>query len=129
MADASVMVAALIGAGGSVVGGFVGGWLALLAGSRQGRRDVAARRTERSHQAALAIAESLAALELAVATWTARQSDAIALRVAFNLFAQTAAVQAIALTDGDLRSRVRTHTELVGRLGRRGLGHARTPPL
>jgi hypothetical protein len=38
------------------------------------------------------------------------------LRVAFNAFSRSAAVQSIALTDGDLRTRVRNHARLAGLL-------------
>jgi hypothetical protein len=107
------MIGAMIGAAGSVIGGFIGGCLALLASRRQSRREAAARRAERSHAAALAIADSAAALEGAVVTYAAGESDAIALRAAFNVFAQTAGVQTIALIDQDLRARVRNHLEWV----------------
>lgn len=112
--DSGVIVAAVIGAGGSVIGGLVGGWLALVAGHRQWQRDSEAQRAERSRAAAMLIAESVAELEKAVVIYAAGESDSIGLRVAFNVFAQTAGVQAIALADRDLRSRVRNHVEWVG---------------
>jgi hypothetical protein len=116
VADGAVLVAAIIGSAGSVVGGLVGGWFVLLAGHRQWQRDAAARRAERSHAAALLIVEAVAGLELAIVIWAAGESDGVALRVAFNVFAQTVAVQGIALTDSDLRDRLRNHTEFVATL-------------
>lgn len=109
------VLAATIGAAGSVIGGVVGGWFTLRAGHRQWQRDRSDSQAERSHQAALALAEAVAGLDEAVVTWEARPADADALRRAFNLFSRTAAVQSIALSDDTLRRRVRTHLELVGR--------------
>ena len=110
------VIAALIGAGGSLIGGVVGGWFTLRAGHRQWQRDREDSRAERSHQAAMAIAGAVADLEEAVVIWEARPSDIDALREAFNIFSRIATIQSMALTDDTLRQRVRTHTELVVRL-------------
>lgn len=105
--------AALIGVGGSVVGGAVGGWYALRAGRQQWRRDRADARSERSWQAALAIAESAASLQESVLIWAAGGCDLDAFGLAANVFARAAAVQGLLLTDRDLRSRVDNHVRLV----------------
>lgn len=110
------MAAALIGVGGSVVGAAIGGWFAIMATRGQWKRDRADARGERSRQAAMSIAESVASLEEALVTWSAGQSDLVALRAAFNAFSRTAAVQSIALTGSTLRERVRRHIELVARV-------------
>jgi hypothetical protein len=110
------LAAALIGAGGSLVGGIVGGWFALLASRGQAKRDRETGRVERSHQAAMSIAESLASMEEALVAWSADQSDLASLRAAFNAFSRSAAVQSIALTDSALRQRVRRHVELLARI-------------
>jgi gas vesicle protein len=105
--------AALIGVGGSVVGGAVGGWFVLLAAHRQSEHDRQSARLDRSHQAALAIADAIAALAVAVTTWKKRQDhDLVALATAFNAYSQAVSVQSIALIDPDLRNRVRNQTQL-----------------
>lgn len=109
------VIAAVIGAGGSVLGGVIGGWLALVAGHRQSQRDRAATRMDQSHQAALAITESVASMDEAIVTWGA-DDDSAALRTAFNIFSRAVSVQSIALTEVALASRVRTHVLLTGRL-------------
>jgi hypothetical protein len=111
-----VVVAAIIGAAGSVVGGAIGGWITLLATRRQSERDRERSHVDRSHQAAMSIAESISTLEEAIVIWAAGQSDPGTLRIAFNVFARTAAVQGIAIVDAVLRQRVRTHVELTGTL-------------
>lgn len=73
-------------AGSSVVGGFVGGWFVLRADRRQWQRDHQAVRTDRSHEAALAIADSVALLDEAVANWVGQPFEIDALRAAFNLY-------------------------------------------
>jgi hypothetical protein len=112
----SALAAALIGAGGSVVGGIVGGWLALVAVRSQWRRDRADARADRSHNAAMSIAEAVASMEEALVAWGAGQSSLAALRAAFNTFSRTAAVQSIAVTDSVVRQRVRRHVELLARV-------------
>lgn len=113
-----MLEATLIGAGGSVVGGIVGGWFALVAARNQWKRDRADSREDRSHLAAMSIAESMASLDEALVAWTAQQmqSDLAGLRAAFNAFSKTAAVQSMALTDAALRQRVRAHVELLARV-------------
>ena len=106
----------MIGAGGSVVGGIVGGWFAIMAVRGQWKRDRADARAERSHQAAMSIAESVASMEEALVAWAAGESSLVALRAAFNAFSRTAAVQSIALSDSALRQRVRRHVELLARV-------------
>jgi len=122
------MVAAAIGAGGAIVGGFIGGLLALAATRRRSRREAAARRTERSEQAALALVESVAALEQAVITWASGDCDAVALRTAFNVYSQAAVALGFALTDKALGDRVRNHTEFAGTLARRADNREFTTP-
>jgi hypothetical protein len=112
----SVLEAALIGAGGSVVGGIIGGWFALLAVRSQWKRDRADARADRSHQAALSIAESVTDVEEVLVAWSAGQADQRRLRAAFNSFSRTAAVQTMALTDDSLRQRVRAHVQLLMRV-------------
>jgi hypothetical protein len=110
------LAAALIGAGGSLVGGVAGGWFAILAARGQWRRDRADARAERSHQAAMSIAEAVASTEVALVAWSARESTLVALRAAFNAFSTTATVQSIAVTDSAVRQRVRRHVELLVRV-------------
>jgi hypothetical protein len=112
----SVLAAALIGGGGSVVGGIIGGWLAIAAVRGQWKRDRADARAERSHEAAMSIVEAIGSTEVAVVAWSAGQSDLVALRAAFNVFSTTATVQSIAVTDSAVRSRVRRHVELLVRV-------------
>ncbi len=112
----SALAAALIGAGGSVVGGIVVGWFTVMAARAQWKRDRADTRAERSRQAAMSIAESVASMEETLVAWSAGQSDLVALRSAFNAFSRTAAVQSIALTESTLRQRVRRHVELLARV-------------
>jgi hypothetical protein len=102
--------------GGSVVGGVVGGWFALLAVRSQWERDRAEARADRSRQAALSIADAIPGMEMALVAWSAGQSSPVELRAAFNTFSGTAAVQSIALTDSALRTRVRRHAELLARI-------------
>lgn len=109
----SALGAALTGAGGSVVGGIVGGGFAILAARSQWKRDRAAARADRSHNAARSIGESLASMEEALVAWSAGQSNLPALRAAFNSFSRMAAVQSMVLSDGPLRQRVRRHVELL----------------
>jgi hypothetical protein len=78
----SALAAALIGAGGSVVGGIVGGWFAIIAARGQWRRDRADARAERSRQAAVSIAESVASMEEALVAWAENESRLVALRAA-----------------------------------------------
>lgn len=99
-----------------MVGGIVGGWFALVAVRSQWRRDRAEARADRSHQAALSIADAIPSMEVALVTWSVGQSSSVALRTAFNAFSGTAAVQSIALTDSALRQRVRIHVELLSRV-------------
>lgn len=108
----------MIGAGGSVVGGAVVGWFTIVAARGQWKRDRdrADARLERSRQAAISIAESVASMEEALVAWSAGQSSVAALRAAFNAFSRTAAVQSIALTESTLRNRVRRHVELLARI-------------
>jgi hypothetical protein len=109
-----ILAAALVGAAGSILGGIVGGWIALVAGSRQSRRDLASRRDERSQQAALSIAAAVGQLEEAIVGWQA-DADGRAIGTAYNRFSQTAVVQGIALTDAELADRVTAHVQLAGR--------------
>lgn len=103
------LFAAVIGVGGSVLGGLVGGWFALRAGAAQWQRDREASRTDRSHQAALTIASEIAGLEAAIETWGARQEDVDALVGAFNTFSLATTVQSIGLVDDELRRRISNH--------------------
>lgn len=116
----SALEAALIGDGGSVVGGIVGGWFAIVAVRSQWKRDRASIRADRSHQAALSIAESMAsvddtlvALSKGLASPASGRVSLQPLQAAVNTFIRTDAVQSMALTDEALRERVRTHTELL----------------
>jgi hypothetical protein len=106
----------MIGAIGSVVGGIVVGWFTIMAARGQWKRDRADARLDRSRQAAMSIAESVASMEEALVSWSADQSSLAALRAAFNAFSRTAAVQSIALTEGTLSRRVRRHVELLARV-------------
>lgn len=143
-AESIAWIAAVIGAGGSVVGGVVGGLFAVWVGRRQARQDRADARTARSHQAALSIAHEVGSLDEAIVAWNAaagqasragtigvgnvQRSAAIGqamteaartvseMRAVFNEFSRSATVQSIGLTDDDLRSRVRDHAELAGLL-------------
>ena len=115
-ADLSWLWAALVGVIGSVVGGVIGGRYVLRAGQQQWQRDRGDARTDRSHRAAMSIAQAIARLEEAVVAWPAHRNDTIDLAAAYNAMAREAAVQSMALTDETLRSRVRNHVELAGRL-------------
>lgn len=143
-AETVAWIAAVIGAGGSVVGGAVGGYFALLVGRRQARQDRSDARTERSHQAALSVAHEIATLQEAVVAWkvaaggaaqagardvrNVQRAAAIGqsmtdaaravseLRGAFNEFSRSSIVQCIGLTDDNLRARVRDHARLAGLL-------------
>jgi len=121
------LLAAALGAGGSILGGLAGGWFALRAGNSQWQRAREAARVDRSHQAALAIAAEIASLEGAVETWCARQEDANALVAAFNNFSLSAAVQIIGLTDDELRRRIRYHIWLVGKFSASAGQHDASP--
>jgi hypothetical protein len=114
----SALATALIGADGSVVGGIVGGWLAIVAVRGQWKRDRASGREERSQRAAMAIADSVASLAPALVAWSARQMhiDHDVLREAVNAFSGTAAVQTMALTDDTLSQRLRAHVQLFTRV-------------
>jgi hypothetical protein len=109
------VIAAVIGAGGSVIGGIVGGWFTLRAGHRQWQRDREDSRTERSRQAALAVAEAVADMERAVATWEVHSGEEVhsgdidALRGAFAVFSRTVSIQSMPLIDDTLRQRLRDH--------------------
>lgn len=118
--DLDWLWAALIGVGGSAVGGLVGGWYALRAGHNQWQRDRQDAQTDRSRQAAMSIAEVIGEMEQAIGTWQANptdQAEIAALLNAFNAFSRTVAIQSLALTDRELRARVRAHQTLVGVLG------------
>jgi hypothetical protein len=108
--------AAIIGAGGSVLGGLAGGWFVLRAGHRQWQRDREDARIERSREAAMTITDSVVRLWEAVTTWqNTREYSALAL--AYNTFSRTVAAQSLWLTDDQLRQRVRDLQELAGVLG------------
>lgn len=111
-----VIIAAAIGAGGSVIGGIVGGWLTMVATRRQWKRDRADARVDRSRQAAQSIADAIATMEGAIVTWAAGESDPPTLRQAFNTFSRGILVESITLVDSELRQRVRTHVDLVSSL-------------
>jgi hypothetical protein len=125
--------AALIGVGGSAVGGLVGGWYVLRAGHEQWQRDRQDARTDRSRQAAMSMAEAVGEMEQAIGTWQADpadQAEIAALLNAFNAFSRSVAIQSLALTDDELRSRVRAHQTFVGVLGTLARqGGASAPPL
>jgi hypothetical protein len=112
--------AALIGVGGSAVGGLVGGWYVLRAGHEQWQRDRQDARIDRSRQAAMSIAEAVGEMEQAIGTWQANpadQAEIVTLLNAFNAFSRSVAIQSLALTDDELRSRVRAHQTFVSVLG------------
>jgi hypothetical protein len=111
------LFAAFIGAGGSVIGGLVGGWFALRAGHRQWQRDREDARTDRSHAAAMTIAESVVRLWEAVTAWQSTR-DYSAFAPAYNTFSRTIAAQSLWLTDDDLGQRVRDLQELAAVFGR-----------
>lgn len=81
----------------------------------------------------MAIADAISVMEVAIGTWQANPSDSVeiaALMAAFNEFSRSVAVQSLALTDDDLRSRVRAHQTflvVLGTLARQGGTSA--PPL
>jgi hypothetical protein len=107
---------ALVGLGGSVIGGVVGGLFVLIAGERQWKRDRADARIERSHQAAMSIADAIARLEEQVVAWQANQQDTVSLTAEFNATARNIVVQSMALIDPAVRVRVQIHAQLAGRL-------------
>lgn len=118
--DLSWLWAALIGVGGSGVGGLVGGWYVLRAGHEQWQRDRQDAQSERSRQASMSIAEAIGEMEQAIATWRANPADKTeveTLRNSFNAFSRSIAIQSLALSDGELRSRIRTPQTFVGIVG------------
>ena len=131
--DLEWLWAALIGVGGSAVGGLVGGWYALRAGHAQWQRDREDARTDRSHQAAMSIAGAVGEMEQAIGTWQANptdQAEIAALLNTFNAFSRGVAIESLALTDDELRSRVRAHQTFVGVLGKLAQqGGTAGPPL
>ena len=100
-------MAALIGAVGSIVGGAVGGWLAILAARRQWERDQATSRASRSHEAAMSIAGAVDSVQEALIDWLADPDDPAALRRAYNSSSRTVGMQSMALADPELRVRVK----------------------
>lgn len=131
--DLSWLWAALVGVGGSAIGGLVGGWYALRATHEQWQRDREDARTDRSRQAAMSIAEAVGEMEQAIGTWQANpadQAEIAALLNAFNGFSRSVAIQGLALTDDELHSRVRAHQIFVGVLGKLAQqGSTSAPPL
>jgi hypothetical protein len=115
-ADLSWLWAALIGTGGSIVGGVIGGLYALRATSNQWQRDRQDARSDRSHQAASTIADAINSLEQEIVTWRAKPEDAESLTHAYNMNSQRIGVQSMALTDMDLKARVLHHVQLVAAL-------------
>lgn|SRR5258708_6647240 len=107
-------LSSVLGAG--VIGGIASGMYVLRAGRQQWQRDRDDARTERSHRAAMSIAEAVARLEEAVVAWQVARHDTIGLTSTYNEAARSVAVQSMALTDGDMRSRVQNHVQLAGRL-------------
>src|SRR5215469_14372419 len=105
-ATSDIMFAAGIGAGGSVVGGIVGGWFAIRATHRQWQRDRDDARIDRSRLAAMAIADSISEMDFAVFNWDQGRTQADDLRASFNALVRTLAVQSLLLTDDELRARV-----------------------
>ncbi len=87
----------------------MGGWFALSAGSRQSPRDIEQRRTDRSDQAAMLIAEASPALELAFLARVAEDRGKNELNQAVNAFTITASIQSMVITDPQVRERVRNH--------------------
>jgi hypothetical protein len=112
-ATAVAVIAALIGAGGAIVGGLVGGWFALLAAHRQWSRDREDRRSDQSRQAALEIAEASNLLEEAFLARAVERISGDELTRAFNTFSQIASMRSIAIIDPQIRKRVRDH-QLLG---------------
>ena len=110
--DISGLTAALIGLGGSVIGGAVGGWFTLMAGKRQSRSEREAVRVERSRQAAMDIASAWPVLEEALLARASGKISADDLHTAFNTFSRTATMQSIPITNDKLRRRIRGHLEL-----------------
>jgi hypothetical protein len=116
MASLDWLYVALLGVGGSIVGGAVGGWYVLRATHQQWVHDRAAARLDRSHRAASAVMAAISDLELAIVAWQKGRKDADALRDATNSFERTALVQSIALTDDELSERLNYHRLLAHKL-------------
>lgn len=105
--------AALIGVGGSVIGGGVGGWFALLSARKQSDRDRQNARADGSHQAAMAIADAVASMDAAVVLWQPNPAaDTEALRIAYGDCARATRVQNMRLTDQALKDRLAAHMRL-----------------
>jgi gas vesicle protein len=105
--------AAVIGAVGSVIGGIVGGWFALLATTRQSRRERAEKRRERSRQAAMNIASAWPILEEVLLARAADDALASDLDRAYNTFATIATTQSLAIIDAEVRRLIREQVHLV----------------
>jgi hypothetical protein len=116
MASIDWLYAALVGVGGSVLGGIVGGWFALRAVHQQWDHERETSRLDRSHQAAATAIAGISELERAIVAWQKGEIDADALREAKNFFEVSILVPITALTDADLSNRVGNHRKLVWRL-------------
>jgi hypothetical protein len=112
MANLDWLYAALLGIGGSILGGAMGGWYALRATHQHWEHERKASQRDRSHQAAAAILVAVGELEQAIVAWQKGRTDADALRESHNSFVKAASVQSTGLTDDDLRARVGNHRRL-----------------
>jgi hypothetical protein len=109
MASFDWLYAALIGIGGSILGGLVVGWYTLRAVHQQWEHDRATARLDRSHQAASAVIAAISELEQAIFAWQKGREDADALLKVHNSFERAALVHSTALTDHHLFVRVSNH--------------------
>jgi hypothetical protein len=116
MASLDWLYAALLGIGGSILGGLVAGWYTLRAVHQQWEHDRATARLDRSHQAASAVIAAIGELEQAIMAWQKGREDADALLKVHNSFERAALVHSTALTDDDLFVRVSNHQELAYKL-------------
>jgi hypothetical protein len=106
-----LLLAALIGAGGSLIGGVVGGGFVLLAGRQQFK----ATRLDRSHQAALTVLSQAGAMHTAVMAWS-RNPDAQALFGAFKTFGQGATTQIAVISDGSVGACLKDYADLIDKI-------------
>jgi hypothetical protein len=113
MSDLDWLFAGLLGAGGSVLGGAVGGWYALRGVHQQWKRDRQDFQMDRSHQAAIAIGQAVSTVAGAIDTWELHH-DNDALKNAYHSFTDTVYFQNFLVEDREVRSRVFNHIGVIG---------------
>ena len=123
----SVWTAAIIPVGSAILGALVGGFLAFRIAVGQARLERRAAKRDRSHAAALTIAEALFTLSRGVdAGLNATSPPMIA--AAVNDFNNTIGAPLIALADEEVKERVKSHRAFSRQLGAGSLRQPSTMP-